>query len=291
MCKIADNSGVCTELGTDTALWSVNTPLPKPEWMRISLHSFQAALGFQLSGNRTKAIQETEKIEDERLRNWFAIHAQNVGNIRFLGLGSKKVASDVAILDSSSKFAKFTKEVFASDSYTCVYCNWPVFPKEVFVSLAPFLETGNFFLGRSNATRPGMYLTFCGTLDHVTPFKRGGLTDPTNLVTCCWPCNYGKAEYFLEEIGLDPVNIFWAITSESLARLSSSKTWKIFNQNPEVNFTPEGIYGSDGKLRQFSGRKWEKQEDMRSDLMSNMGGGVPIAVIDTLVKSSRVVTR
>ncbi|HUW77243.1 MAG TPA: HNH endonuclease [Candidatus Nanopelagicaceae bacterium] len=44
------------------------------------------------------------------------------------------------------------------------------------------------------------------TLDHVTPHRLGGRTDEANLVTSCWPCNYGKMEYTVEQIGIvDPL--------------------------------------------------------------------------------------
>jgi len=38
--------------------------------------------------------------------------------------------------------------------------------------------------------------------DHVIPRKRGGRTDRGNHVTACYPCNFGKAEYGLEELRL-----------------------------------------------------------------------------------------
>ncbi len=42
-------------------------------------------------------------------------------------------------------------------------------------------------------------------LDHVIPYARGGGNGPDNLVTACWPCNFGRGSYSLEEVGLaDP---------------------------------------------------------------------------------------
>ena len=201
MCKMADHGGVCTELGSDSKFWSTKTPLPKPEWMKVSLQSFQEALSFQIEGKRTEAINAVEQIEDDRLRDWFVNHAQNLGGIRFKGLGSKKLTRDIPTLDSTNKFAKFVEQIFKDDAYTCVYCKWPVFLKEDFVNLAAFLNLDSFILGAGNATRPGIFLVFCGTLDHVIPFKKGGRTDPTNLVTCCWPCNYEKTISFWKRLG------------------------------------------------------------------------------------------
>jgi hypothetical protein len=39
-------------------------------------------------------------------------------------------------------------------------------------------------------------------VDHVPPGGRGGSwSDRNNLVAACWPCNSGKADFALEEIG------------------------------------------------------------------------------------------
>lgn len=46
------------------------------------------------------------------------------------------------------------------------------------------------------------YLLTSTTLDHVVPGARGGSwRDLDNLVTSCWPCNSGKADFTLQEIG------------------------------------------------------------------------------------------
>jgi hypothetical protein len=37
----------------------------------------------------------------------------------------------------------------------------------------------------------------------VVHHAAGGLTNAENLVTACWSCNFGKADYTLEEIGLE----------------------------------------------------------------------------------------
>ncbi|WP_371179699.1 HNH endonuclease [Ahrensia sp. 13_GOM-1096m] len=46
-----------------------------------------------------------------------------------------------------------------------------------------------------------MWLQF----DHVVPHSRGRSNHQENIVVSCAPCNYGKAEYSLDELGLkDP---------------------------------------------------------------------------------------
>lgn len=52
------------------------------------------------------------------------------------------------------------------------------------------------------------YLLTSTSLDHVVPGARGGSwSDFANLVTSCWPCNTGKSDFTIEEIG-------WSLLSE-----------------------------------------------------------------------------
>lgn len=39
------------------------------------------------------------------------------------------------------------------------------------------------------------------TIDHVVPRSRGGRHTWENCVACCGPCNHGKADLLLEELG------------------------------------------------------------------------------------------
>jgi len=56
-----------------------------------------------------------------------------------------------------------------------------------------------------NKPKAGASLVFRPVADHVEPWSRGGATDLNNLVTSCWPCNFGKMEYTVEELGItDP---------------------------------------------------------------------------------------
>jgi 5-methylcytosine-specific restriction endonuclease McrA len=41
------------------------------------------------------------------------------------------------------------------------------------------------------------------TADHVIPRSQGGKTTVDNLVTACWPCQFGKAEFSPNQLGLE----------------------------------------------------------------------------------------
>jgi len=102
---------------------------------------------------------------------------------------------------------RFSKDVFARDSYTCRYCGIGVIPKDVLDAYGMVVGKDNFCPTGTNQKRHGIVLAFRANADHVIPWKIGGRTNPENLVTSCWSCNYGKAGYTLGELGLtDPRN-------------------------------------------------------------------------------------
>jgi hypothetical protein len=73
------------------------------------------------------------------------------------------------------------------------------------------------------------------------------------------------------------------LSHEALAQLQASESWK--NTLGQIGgFTAESVYGPEGKLKHYWESAWGSPEQMRADLMQNMGGGVPIEVLDELVE-------
>lgn len=51
----------------------------------------------------------------------------------------------------------------------------------------------------------GGFEALSATADHVVPYSAGGGSGEDNIVTTCWPCNFGKAHFTIEQLGLsDP---------------------------------------------------------------------------------------
>jgi expansin (peptidoglycan-binding protein) len=55
------------------------------------------------------------------------------------------------------------------------------------------------------------------------------------------------------------------------------------------NLTYLQIYGPNGKMSGYLSETWPSADSMRSDLMQNHGGGVPVDVIEKLVMASEVI--
>jgi len=72
----------------------------------------------------------------------------------------------------------------------------------------PILHPPNWKAGRIHPA----YLLLSTSLDHVHPRARGGSwNERSNLVTACRPCNSGKADFTLEELG-------WSLLDEADVR-------------------------------------------------------------------------
>jgi hypothetical protein len=200
MCKRKGNS-FCTELGADSSLWNKECPLPKPEWIKASFTSFKNAINLALDRKVEDARSILKESRDLEMRSWFDVHAQNIGAWRAKEFS---VASPKAILplDDLKTFGKFEKPLFARDNYRCGYCSSEVFSKKIFKKVQKIVGETYLPLGRTNGTRSGFYLLGVATLDHVLPWSLGGRTDEKNLVTSCWACNYGKANFTVEQIGI-----------------------------------------------------------------------------------------
>jgi HNH endonuclease len=99
------------------------------------------------------------------------------------------------------------------DSWTCRHCGGrtvapPVlrFLSEIYPEELPYHPNW-----RAGQVHPA-YLLVSTSLDHVHPGGRGGSwLDKDNLVTACWPCNTGKADLRLDEVG-------WVLLSEDAVR-------------------------------------------------------------------------
>jgi hypothetical protein len=80
----------------------------------------------------------------------------------------------------------------------------------------------------------------------------------------------------------------WQLTTRSLVALRKSDAWRNSGIEERLGFSPTDVYGPHGKISFAWGQAWDSASGMRAALCSNMGGGVPIQVIDELVRLSRI---
>ena len=201
MCK-KGAAEFCSELSRDSSSWSSDAPLEKPDWIQDSFQLLVDAITYASAGKIELARSILRNSRDLEMRTWYHVHAQNIATWRSETL-TMEAPEPILPLDPENRFSKFESILFARDNYQCRYCADPVIPKKVFKKAQSLIGSTDLPLGRTNLTRSGFYLIFVATLDHVMPWSLGGRTDESNLVTSCWSCNYGKADFTVEQIGIN----------------------------------------------------------------------------------------
>lgn len=90
------------------------------------------------------------------------------------------------------------------DGYHCRFCGIPVIRKEVRERIRKRYPQALQW-GRTNQIQHAAFQAMWVQYDHVVPHARGGTNNLENIVIACAPCNYGRWNRTLDEVGLlDP---------------------------------------------------------------------------------------
>ena len=228
MCK---GTQTCTALGTDSTKWSREAPLPVPNFFEKAVEGFTIAVASLIDGNKEDSLVALKETNHKAVGEFFIEHGQQSAYFRVQNRleidKTNRIAKDLN--NSPRLIPKVEKEVFERDSYRCRYCGLRIISKEVFTEYSRIVGSDNFSVERENSKRNGLTLGLRGVADHVEPYASGGETSIDNLVTSCYSCNFGKAGYTLEQIGIfdprlkQPVNDEWLGLTEFLPALRAMK--------------------------------------------------------------------
>ena len=100
------------------------------------------------------------------------------------------------------------------DGYHCRFCGIPVVRKQVRVRLKN-LYPAALQWGKKNLAQHAAFQAMWAQYDHVLPYARGGTNDLDNIIVTCAPCNFGRMDHLLEEVGLagprtrEPIRSTW----------------------------------------------------------------------------------
>jgi 5-methylcytosine-specific restriction endonuclease McrA len=92
-------------------------------------------------------------------------------------------------------------EIFRRDGFRCRYCGCRIVAPQA-QSVISALLPGAVQWGTRDAQLNAAFFTLKGVLDHVDPHAHGCTSEPENLVVACQPCNYGKGNWFTQQLGL-----------------------------------------------------------------------------------------
>ncbi len=195
------DSDFCTKLGKDPEEWDRECPLPPPIFFEDSLNYFIKSYEMALKGQKNEAVIMLEKTRSEDLRDWYVKHGQMSGFYRMKAMQDQPETKYSGQLELQKDFSPYEPQIYSRDGYMCGYCNSRVIDTRVLIKMEKMVGRENFRpVGRGNQIRHGVALVFRATIDHIKPLSKGGRTLPDNLVTSCWSCNYGKAEYLLQDL-------------------------------------------------------------------------------------------
>ena len=96
------------------------------------------------------------------------------------------------------------KAILERDGYHCRFCGIPLIRATVRQRIhAVYPEALPW--GRTNQTQHAAFQAMWVQYDHLLAHARGGDNSLENMVVTCGPCNFGRVEYTLQEVGLiDP---------------------------------------------------------------------------------------
>lgn len=100
------------------------------------------------------------------------------------------------------------------DGYHCRFCGIPVVRKEIRQRIRNMFPN-TLRWGITNWECHAAFQAMWAQYDHLVPHARGGTNELANVVVTCAPCNFGRMDHCLEEVGLlnplarEPVRSGW----------------------------------------------------------------------------------
>jgi 5-methylcytosine-specific restriction endonuclease McrA len=92
-------------------------------------------------------------------------------------------------------------ELLKRDGFNCRFCGIPLIRKETRVFFHKKYPNAVRW-GKTNTEQHAAFQAMWMQFDHLIPHARGGKTSKDNLLITCAPCNYGRMNFLVDEIGL-----------------------------------------------------------------------------------------
>ncbi len=185
--------------------WSLYL-IERPTWFSESFDHFRNAVTFAVAGNIKESLEALGATRSKEIQNWFHEKAQNAGVNRIGAIKSQDSGGEkIPVTKRAPKKVRdgLAREVLERDGYRCRYCQAPVVFNKELREFQQLVGEVNFPIMKNNLISHGITRAFYNSFDHVVPLSRGGCNDASNLVTACYPCNFGKADLTLKQLGLD----------------------------------------------------------------------------------------
>lgn len=98
--------------------------------------------------------------------------------------------------------AETRRFVLERDGYHCRFCGMPVVTSGIRRAIASVYGEAALPWGTSFESCHAAFQCLWLQFDHIIPNARGGTSNADNVVVTCAPCNYGRMNFTLNEVGI-----------------------------------------------------------------------------------------
>jgi 5-methylcytosine-specific restriction endonuclease McrA len=200
---------------------------PNPKALRICLRDpipqiaeaaryLDEAVSAHLAGKSDLAEELIRRADMPEIREWSeSLWGKNKThrNIRMIQNAPASIAREQRTGGRMPPTA-VKRALLKRDGYHCRFCGIPVI-RETIRRRIKAVYPNALSWGRTNLTQHAAFQAMWVQYDHILPHARGGDNSLDNMVITCAPCNFGRMNYCLEEVGLidprtrEPVRSSW----------------------------------------------------------------------------------
>ena len=194
-----------------------------PAESNMVLDLMSEAVDMLLAGQMDEARERIMSADMRSLSEWYHYEAQSTTlALERHGITRStlpKPPKDLKTREDAP--AKTRYAVFRRDVWHCRFCDIRVIDPRVRKRLSQTF--GEFRWGPGNLNKHAC-LAVLASHDHVVPRQWGGSNEEDNLVTACWPCQFSRHSYRIEDCGISdprdrlPVDDGWDGLSRVLRR-------------------------------------------------------------------------
>jgi 5-methylcytosine-specific restriction endonuclease McrA len=178
--------------------------VPQSEYARFAVGEFRKACVLVEAGILDEAEVLLTNLDSDQLRQQFYATWKEYDHLNKEAMKPLSQYPKVKKVGKRMPPAAVVREVYERDFWACRWCGTPVIADKPIKAMHK-LFPATFKKGTTNDSMHGLMLSSRVSLDHVLPHSFGGTNDIENLVTSCWPCQFGRGNDLIERLGLsDP---------------------------------------------------------------------------------------
>lgn len=187
-------------------------PIPEIAQAADCLNQAVAALSF---GKVPRAETLVRQADMQAIRDW----TESIWGKASPYVKVRAVENIPALLDKASRIpvrmpnASEKRALHQRDGYHCRFCGIPVIRAEIRQYLQGRMPKVLIW-GRTNVTQHAAFQAMWAQYDHLLPHSHGGGNELANVVVTCGPCNFGRMDYLLSQVGLLDPRAFEPVQSE-----------------------------------------------------------------------------